>query len=392
MRTATKPGDMPPAGPRDGDLRDSEFERRFRRAPECACCAPGRVNLIGEHVDYNGGSVLPTVIPESARVAIAAREDQEVRFASVEAGGEIERYVLGREEPRGSWVDYAQGATRLLAVEGHRFTGFDAVVGSDVPIGSGLSSSAALLVALLRALRERFQLALDDVALARLAQRAENEFVGARVGVMDPMASSLGRAGQALLLRTKDLAYRYVPIPDAVELIVVDSGQEHRNAGGAYNRRRAECEEAARRLDVPLLCDLPVASWGRLAGLPPPLDRRARHVVTENERVHAAVAALEAERLEELGALLDASHRSLRDDYEVSTPEIDLLVRGLREQDGVVGARLTGGGFGGAVIAVARRGAGAAAAREGAAAYARATGLRPTVVVPRGNSVPEGRG
>lgn len=369
----------------------SGFGRRFGREPEVLARAPGRVNLIGEHVDYNGGSVLPTVIPQCARVELAAREDGTVRAASVEAGGSAVRYALGSEAPRGSWIDYAQGATRLLAVEGLRLTGFDACIQSDVPIGSGLSSSAALTVALLRALRERFRLSLDDLALARLAQRVENEFVGARVGVMDPMASSLGREGQALLLRTKDLAYRYVPIPATAEIVVVDSGQEHRNASGGYNRRRAECEEAARRLDVALLCDLPVSAWGRLAALPSPLDRRGRHVVTENERVHAAVAALEGGRLEELGALLDASHRSLRDDYEVSTPEVDALVGALREQEGILGARLTGGGFGGAVVALALAGAGEAAARGAAVEYGRRTGLRPAVVVPPGNLAPAAR-
>jgi len=362
----------------------SGFARRFGRPPETQARAPGRVNLIGEHVDYNGGSVLPTVIPQCASVELAAGEGRVVRLSSAEAGGSDLRYELGDETPRGSWIDYAQGATRLLAVEGFAFGGFDACIRSDVPIGKGLSSSAALTVALLRALRDRFQLSLDDVALARLAQRVENEFVGARVGIMDPMASSLGKEGQALLLRTKDLTYRYVPIPESVEIVVVDSGQEHRNASGAYNRRRAECEEAARRLGESLLCDLPVSAWRRIATLPPPLDRRARHVVTENERVHAAVAALEGARLEELGALLDASHRSLRDDYEVSTPEVDALVEALRFRDGVLGARLTGGGFGGAVIALARAGFGEAAAREAASEYGRATGLRPAVVMPQG--------
>lgn len=360
------------------------FARRFARDPETTARAPGRVNLIGEHIDYNGGSVLPTVIPQCACVAIAAREGTEIRAASEDLGASLESFSLESETPRGSWIDYVQGATQLLRVEGAPVGGFDAWIRSDVPIGSGLSSSAALLVALLRALRERFSLRLDDVQIARLAQRVENEFVGARVGIMDPMASSLGRERQALLLRTKDLTYRYVPIPDAIEIVVVDSGQEHRNAAGAYNRRRAECEEAARRLEIASLCDLPVASWGRLAALPPPLDRRARHVVTENERVHAAVTALEGARVEELGALLDASHRSLRDDYEVSTPEVDALVEILRAREGVVGARLTGAGFGGAVVAAARAGAGEAAAHAAAREYARRTGLRGTVVVPPG--------
>lgn len=360
----------------------SRFPRLFGREAEAVARAPGRVNLIGEHVDYNGGSVLPTVLPQCACVELAAAGSARVRAASAELASRAESFTLGHESPRGAWIDYVQGTTRLLSVEGHRIGGFDALIRSEVPIGSGLSSSAALTVALLRALRQRFELGLDDLAIARLARRVENEFVGARVGIMDPMASSLGRERQALLIRTKDLAFRTVPIPDAIEILVVDSGQKHRHAAGAYNRRRAECEEAARRLGVPLLCDLPVAAWGQIAGLSPPLDRRARHVVTENERVHAATAALEGGRVEELGALLDASHRSLRDDYEASTPEVDELVALLRERPGVVGARITGGGFGGAVVALARAGAGEDAAREAALEYARRTGLRGVVVVP----------
>ena len=371
--------------------KGSRFARLYGREPETVARAPGRVNLIGEHVDYNGGSVLPAVLPQGARVELAARSDTAVQAASAQLRDRVETYALGREAPQGEWIDYVEGSTRLLRDEGFRVSGFDAAFDSDVPVGSGLSSSAAITVALLRALRERFQLALEDVALARLAQRVENEFVGARVGIMDPMASSLGHEGQALLIRTKDLAYRCVPIPATAAFVVVDSGQEHRNAGGAYNRRRAECEEAARRLGVAFLCDLPVSAWGRIAALPAPLDRRARHVVTENERVHAAVAALEGARVEELGALLDASHRSLRDDYEVSTPEIDALVDALRTREGVVGARLTGGGFGGAVVALARAGFGDAAARDGADRYARRTGLRPAVIVPPGVLAPSAR-
>jgi galactokinase len=365
----------------------SRFEERFGRPPEVSARAPGRVNVIGEHTDYNGGSVLPTPIPQHARVELAARPGRSARVASAsrpEPEGFVS-FTLGEEERRGTWIDYVQGAARILASAGHPVHGFDAQISSDVPIGSGLSSSAALTVALLRALRSRFALPLDDVALALLAQKVETEFVGARVGIMDPMSSSLGREGTALLLRTRDLTFRYIPIPEEVELIVLDSGQSHRHASGEYNRRRAECEQAATLLGVERLCDLPREAWERIAGLPPPLDRRARHVVTENDRVRLAVRALEKARLGDLGSLLDESHRSLRDDFEVSTPEIDALVLALRGEEGVCGARLTGGGFGGSVIALARQGVGDMAARRAAQEYSRRTGCQAGVVVPSGS-------
>jgi galactokinase len=363
------------------------FEALFGRPPEVTARAPGRVNLIGEHIDYNGGSVLPTPLPRHASVELAERSGSTVRVSSANMGDPagIESFVLGEETRQGTWVDYVQGALRVLQAQGHDLRGFDARISSEIPVGGGLSSSAALTVALLRALRSCFSLPLDDFRVALVAQQVENEFVGARVGVMDPMTASLGREREALLIRTSDLAFRYVPIPDVLDLVVVDSGQSHAHASGEYNQRRAECERAAELLGVERLCDLPRDQWDRIASLPPPLDRRARHAVTENERVRLAVAALEGVRCEELGAHLDASHRSLRDDYDVSTPEIDVLVRTLRAEEGVYGARLTGGGFGGAVIALAREGEGAEVSRRAAEEFGRRTGRQATVVVPQGS-------
>ena len=362
----------------------SGFERRFGRPPEVTAEAPGRVNLIGEHTDYNGGFVLPTPIPQRTQVVLAAREDREVRAASANLAGEaIASYALGGERRREDWIDYVQGVTHVLAGEhAARLRGFDAWIDSEVPLGSGLSSSAALEVALLRALRARFELPLADLAIARLAQRVENEFVGAHVGIMDPMVSSLGRDGHALFIDTRDLSFRQVAIPASMEWVVVDSGIRHRNVGGEYNRRREQCEEAARRLGVDQLRDLTRADLDRIARLPEPLARRARHVVTEDERVLLAVAALESDRAERLGELLDASHASLRDDYEVTIPPIDRLVALLREQPGVTGARMTGGGFGGAVVALARAGAGPEAAARSTARYDAETGERSRVVAP----------
>jgi galactokinase len=346
--------------------------------------APGRVNLIGEHTDYNGGFVLPTAIPQRTRVDLVRRRDGRVTLATDVFGGVTRAdYALGAEERHGDWRDYLAGTTWLLRREGMPAGGFDATIASTVPTGAGLSSSAALLVAALRALRPTFGLAFDDVRLALLAQRVENEFVGARVGVMDPMAASLADTGTALFLDTLDLSFRRVAIPaEAIELLVIDSGVEHRHAHGGYNARRAECEQAAELLGVARLRDLTEADLGRLAALPEPLGRRARHVLTENARVLCAVAALEAADTAQLGRLFAASHRSMRDDYEVSTPEVDRLIEIAGAEPAVFGARLTGGGFGGSIVGLARPGAGREAAARIARRYGEETGRPGAVLVP----------
>ncbi|HEX8299962.1 MAG TPA: galactokinase [Rubricoccaceae bacterium] len=365
------------------------FHDLYGRPPETTADAPGRVNLIGEHTDYNGGFVLPTAIPQRARIEIALRTDGTVRAASRGVAVKPETYEIGAETPGRDWLDYLQGATRLLRERGVDVPGFDLLLTSDVPVGSGLSSSAALLVALFRALREAVGFELNDVDVARLSQRVENEFVGAHVGIMDQMASSLAGSDAALFLDTRSLDYRRIPLPTGrVELAVVNSGVTHSHAHGGYNTRRAECEEAARLLGVGLLRELdetgtaPGPALARTDALPDVLRRRVRHVVTENARVVEAVVALEAGDLERLGALFAASHASMRDDYEVSVPEVDRLVALLQAEPGVYGARLTGGGFGGSVVAVCRPGEAAQAAARASAALAAETGRETAVLVP----------
>jgi galactokinase len=365
----------------------SDFRALFGRPPTVQADAPGRVNLIGEHTDYNGGFVLPTAIPQRTRVALAPRSDTTVRVASTLTGGEPQEYTLGREAPGRDWLDYVQGVTAVLRREGFRPGGFDALIDSDVPLGVGLSSSAALSVSLLRALRQAFALALDDFQVALLGPRVENDFVGARCGIMDPMAASLADRGTALFLDCRSLAYERVPLPPRADLVVLNSGVSHKLSGqtipgGDYNTRRGECERAAELLGVPQLRDLTAADLPRIGALPEPLNRRARHVLTEDQRVLDAVAALRAGDLERLGELFYASHASQRDDYAVSVPEIDLIVELARGDADVYGARLTGGGFGGSVVMLARAGRGRDAAGRIAAAYARRSGRTPTVLVP----------
>jgi len=361
----------------------TSFETLFGATPSVHVHAPGRVNLIGEHTDYNGGYVLPTVIPQRTAVELAPRQDHLVRAWSASVGARRpEEYRLGAERKRGAWVDYVQGATWVLASEGFALGGADVAVRSEVPLGSGLSSSAALLVAVLRAFREARGLDVEDVVLARLAKKAENDFVGAPVGIMDQMAVTLASDGQALFLDTRSLAYRLVPMPRDADLIVLNSGVAHNHAKGDYRTRRAECEQAAERLGVAQLRDLNPADLGRIMQLPDPLGRRARHVVTEDERVLAAVRAMEVGDLAELGRLFYASHDSMRDDYEVSIPEIDVLVDLARDERDVFGARLTGGGFGGSVVMLARKGAARGVASRVASAYASRTGRTPAILVP----------
>ena len=343
--------------------------------------APGRINLIGEHTDYNDGLVMPIALRLGVTVAATSRDDTSVRLTTDAAVSPRDvAYVLGAEERDGTWVDRARGVTAMLAREGAAIRGFDAEITSDLPVGAGLGSSAAFAIALLRSLSNLFDLALDDAASARIAHAAETEFAGARAGMLDQLASVYGRAKDALLIDMRDHATQVIPLPSTIELAVIDSGTRHEHATGGYNRRRAECEDACLHLGIASLRDIDGSPLDELLErLPAPLDRRVRHVVTENGRVRRAVDAVRARDDVELGQLLNASHRSLRDDYEVSTPELDELT-GLAIGAGALGARMVGGGFGGSIIALTRRGRGHDLAAEALARYR--DGGRLVAVVP----------
>jgi galactokinase len=340
------------------------------------------VNLIGEHTDYNAGFVLPVANPQRTTVEVAARDDGRVHGWSSQVDEGIGDYRLGGEVRQGDWLDYVRGVTAELRRDGHALRGFDLRVDSTVPMGSGLASSAALEIAVLRALRTLFGLALDDLAMALLAQRAENGLVGAPVGIMDQMAATFADERAALFLDTRSLAYERVSLPSDVELLVIDSGIRHQHAGGEYRARRAQCERACQLLGVEQLRDLSDDDLPRISMLSDPLGRRVRHVVTENQRVLDAREALLRGDLERLGALLRDGHKSLRDDFEVSTPEVDLLVEIANEADGVYGARMTGGGFGGAIVALARPDVSHEAAAKIVRAYSSETGRMGRVISP----------
>jgi galactokinase len=327
----------------------------FGHAATVAASAPGRVNLIGEHTDYNGGFVLPAAIPLDTRVEIAPTFGRRVRVWSAQFSSDPPiTFELGAEVRSGDWADYVRGITWSLSSAGS-IEGFDARIESRVPVGSGLSSSAALEIALGRALRSAFNLPLDDIALAVAARRAETDFVGAPVGIMDQMACSLATTTAALWIDTRTLAHETVPLPPDAALIVIDSGVTHHHAGGEYRTRRDECARAAAALGVAELRDVDVTDLDRVSRLPEPLNRRARHVITENVRVQETVRALASRDLATVGRLFLESHASMRDDFEVSVPQVDALVECAARAAGVYGARLTGGGFGGAIVALADR-------------------------------------
>jgi galactokinase len=357
------------------------FASYFGKPPEHKVSAPGRVNLIGEHTDYNGGFCMPTVLPLHTQVWLSPRADRTVRLVSDAQEGDVADYTIGDEKPAHRWVDYVAGVTWALKRAGHRCGGFDMLVTSDVPVGKGLSSSAALEVAALRGLRMLTSLDISDLEIAMLAHTAETQFVGAPVGVMDQMVCSLGKDGYAFFLDAASREYKDIAMPAATSLRVIDSGIEHHHASGDYRTRRHECEEAARALKVKSLRDLTLSDLPRINALPEPLNRRARHVVTEDARVLDAVDALREGDLRRFGALLRASHESLRDDFQVSLAEIDWLVEMANADPDVLGARLTGGGFGGAILMLCKPGAPADTAQRVVTRYQEQYGKKAEVLV-----------
>jgi galactokinase len=332
------------------------FRERTGRDPEGVWAAPGRVNLIGEHTDYNDGFVLPAAIDRLVLVAAGRRAGGRLRLWSLQAEPPADLELAGIGPGKvGGWAAYPAGVAWALGQAGVELGGADLVVDGDVPAGSGLSSSAALECATATALADLGGAGLDRAALAGLARRAENEVVGVPSGVMDQMVSMLGRAGHALFLDTRSLGTEQVPLPleaAGLCLVVIDTRAGHRLVDGAYADRRAACQAAAAVLGVPALRDAtPALLEQHATALGDPGLRRARHVVTENARVLAAVELLRAGDLDRLGPLLAASHASLRDDYEVSSPELDTAVEAAVAA-GAVGARMTGAGFGGSAIAL----------------------------------------
>jgi galactokinase len=356
--------------------------------------APGRVNLIGEHTDVNDGFVLPAAIDLEIRIGFAPSDDRRAVLHRLDASGKVmddgtAAFDLDALPPRsGGWADYAIGMAWAIAQAGLACRGLRGVISSTLPVGAGLSSSAAIEMAVAHALLGDTARDMDPVALAQLGRRAENEFVGVQSGLMDQFASNTGRSGAALLLDCRTLDWRAVPLPlDEISLVVCDSSSPRRLASSEYNIRRAQCQQAVTVLarddpSITVLRDVSLETVraairdGRLDSV---VGRRAVHIVTENERVHATVAALEAGDLAAVGELFAASHASLRDDFEVSSPALDALVEIATGTPGVVGARMTGAGFGGCTINVVRPDAVARLTAAIEEKYPAMTGLTPKI-------------
>jgi galactokinase len=294
-------------------------------------------------------------------------------------------YNLGEETKTSDWTDYLKGATKFFAAvaekNGKKLGGMNVKISSTIPEGSGLSSSAALEISFLKAMRKAFDIQITDVELALLAQKIENEFVGARVGIMDQMACSLARSGEALYLDTKLLTYEQLKLPlDKIDVLIINSGITHRLSGtGGYNERRAQCEEACQILGIEELRDITLEKL-LASSLPDLLMKRARHVVSENLRVLEAATAIKEGNVETLGKLFIESHKSMSKDYDVSIPEIDLLVELCLKDSDVYGARLTGGGFGGSIVAITRKGKGREVGNKVVEAYQKKTSEKATIL------------
>lgn len=369
----------------------TEFMVRYGAEPRIFR-APGRVNLIGEHTDYNAGFVMPAAIKFYTSVAIAPRTDRQLRVRSVNFAENREIEVpgpLATQERRGQsshWIDYIAGVAWALQEHGLRIGGADMLIHGEVPLGAGLSSSAALEVSAALALAHVAGQSIDGLQLAKVCQRAENLYVGMRCGIMDQFASVHGRAGHAMLLDCRSLEHRFLSLQSA-QLVICNTMVRHRLAGSEYNRRREQCEQGVQALarKIPGILALRDVSVDVLRShketLDPLIYRRCRHVVTENERVIAAASALEGADLTVFGRLMRESHRSLRDDYEVSCDELDLMVRLAESIDGVYGARMTGGGFGGCTVNLVHTDRVSQFRSQLAVDYARATGHRPEIYV-----------
>ena len=363
------------------------FSERFGEPPAILVRAPGRVNVIGEHTDYNDGFVLPLAINRAVWIALRPHTGaREVHVWSIEFT-EAAQFALDGLEPGSgskgpSWSEYVKGTAWVLERAGHRLSGWEGVIGSDVPIGAGLSSSAALELATARAFAATSRISWEPVAMARLAQRAENEWVGVNCGIMDQMISAVGQEGHAVLIDCRTLETNAVPLPEDVVLVILDTATRRGLVASAYNERRRQCEAAAAFFGVAALRDVtPDMLEARAAGLETATARRARHVVTENPRTLAAADVMCRGDAAALGALMNASHHSLRDDFEVSSSALDTMVEIAQTQRGCHGARMTGAGFGGCAVALVDRDASPAFVERVAAEYERRTRLVPRLYV-----------
>ena len=329
------------------------FRSRFGAEPAFVARAPGRVNLIGEHTDYNEGFVLPIAIDRAVWIALRPRPDGQVVLHSINFGDQ-DIFDLGAlHHDDSGWIEYVKGVAWALQEEGYDLSGWEGVVVGDVPVGAGLSSSAALEMAVTRAFATVSNLPWDIETMAKVAQRAENEWVGINSGIMDQMISAGGKYNHALLIDCRSLTTELVPLPLEAAVVVMDTGTRRSLVDSAYNQRREQCESAAAFLGVPALRDVDMNTFeAKGSSLEGTIRRRTRHVISENERTWQAVTAMRQGDTTQLGRLMNGSHTSLRDDFEVSSDELNMIVSIAKQHTGCYGARMTGAGFGGCAIAL----------------------------------------
>jgi len=364
-------------------LLQQVFRERFGGDAEWVVRAPGRVNLIGEHTDYNEGFVLPMAIDRAIWIALRRRSDRTVRICSLDFEQEVS-FDLDVLQKGDGWAEYLKGVAYMLEKQQEigPLYGWEGVLSGDVPRGAGLSSSAALELAAARAFAAVNSISWQPDRMARLAQQAENEWVGVQCGIMDQMAAAASQAGHALFLDCRTLEYQHVSLPAGVAVVVLDTSTRRGLVASAYNERRSQCEQAARFFGVRALRDVSVEMLEkRLAELEPIVARRARHVVYENRRVLQAIAAMQAGDVQQLGELFNQSHASLRDDFEVTNDALNLMVSCAQSHPACWGARMTGAGFGGCAVALVRQDSVEAFAQAVRAAYRQKSGLEAGVYV-----------
>jgi len=361
----------------------AQFEKSYGRPPAIIVAAPGRVNLIGGHTDYNEGYVLPVAVDRHILVAAGPRKDRRVSFQALNLGEEDGFSLDEIERGEREWSNYGRGVALEMERAGHRLQGMEAVIWGDLPMKAGLGSSAALEVAIAYSFQLLSNLRIEPLQLALLCQRAENGFVGVQCGLMDQMTSALGEKDRALLIDCRSLDRQLIPVPPRVDIVVADTGRRRGLLDSQYNLRRQECREGARLLGVPSLRSLsPKELTKRRSDLPPTIYRRVRHVVSENQRALEAAEALRGD-LEAFGRLMYDSHHSLRYDFEVSCPELDILVEAARKVSGVYGSRLTGAGFGGCTVSLVTREAVSEFQARVTKEYEKATAKKPAIYVCR---------
>ncbi|MBN2218288.1 MAG: galactokinase [Pirellulales bacterium] len=360
----------------------ARFAECFGHSPDWTVRAPGRVNLIGEHTDYNDGFVLPMAIDRAVWIALRPRDDRIVSVYSIDynQAAEFSLDLIERGQP--GWIEYIKGMAWSLQQAGYILKGWEGVLTGDVPLGAGLSSSAALEMAAARAMAAVADIPWIPAEMAKLGQRAENQWVGVNCGIMDQLISAAGRAGHALLIDCRALHTDPTPLPEGTSVVVLDTSTRRGLVDSAYNERRAQCEEAARSLGVPALRDATIERLEQSAdAMDPVVFRRARHVISENARTLRAAQTMRRGDPTELGRLMAESHRSLRDDYQVSSDELDAMVESASEHGACFGARMTGAGFGGCAVALVRSEEADDFARRTAAEYEQKNNRTPAVYV-----------